>query len=100
MNEKKLQELIKRNKSIHFEDDFSQQEIWNEMYKILSNNLVETITYLDSASKDEIYYISSIYDDLSEHFKSQELIECMKRNSIRTGVNCKDDIEFAIKAMK
>lgn len=99
MNKERLQELVAKNKIIHLEDDSSQQDIWNEMIKILSNNLEETIAYLDSASKEEIYYISSIYDDLSERFKSKELIECMQRNAIRTGVDCNVDIEFALKAL-
>lgn len=99
MNKKRLQDLVEKNKIIHFEDDSSQQDIWNEMIKILSNNLEETITYLDSASKEEIYYISSIYDDLSERFKSKELIECMKRNATKTGVDCNADIEFALKTL-
>ena len=51
MNKERLQELVEKNKIIHFEDDSSQQDIWNEMFKILSNNLEETIAYLDSASK-------------------------------------------------
>lgn len=96
---KRLQELVEKNKIIHFEDDSSQQDTWNEMIKILSNNLEETIAYLDSASKEEIYYISSIYDDLSERFKSKELIECMKRNATRTGIDCNRDIEFALKTL-
>ena len=99
MNKERLQELVEKNKIIHFEDDSSQQDIWNEMFKILSNNLEETIAYLDSASKEEIYYISSIYDDLSERFKSKKFIECMQRNAIRTGVDCNVDIEFALKAL-
>lgn len=39
MNKERLQELVEKNKIIHFEDDSSQQDIWNEMIKILSNNL-------------------------------------------------------------
>ena len=99
MNEKRLKELIEKNKIINDEDDEAQKEIWDEMLLILSKNLNETITYFDHASKNEIYYISSVWDDLSEVFKSKELIECMKNNAKRTGVNCDVDIEYAIKAI-
>lgn len=33
------------------------------------------------------------------YFKSEELIECMKRNAIRNGVDCNVDIDYAIKAL-
>ena len=99
LNKERLQELVEKNKIIHFEDDYSQQDIWNEMIKILSNNLEETIAYLDSASKEEIYYISSIYDDLSEILKSKKLIKCIQRNATRTSADCNVDIEFVLKAL-
>ena len=99
MNKEKLAELIEKNKNIELEDDFAQNSIWNEMFEILSQNLNDTITFLDNISADELEYICSIFDDLSEHFKSQELIECMERNALRTGVDCSIDIEYAKKAL-
>lgn len=81
------------------EDDDAQQKIWDEMVSILSQNLDETINYLNSASIDEIYYISSVYDDLSGIFKSNELITCMEKNAERTGVDCDADIKFAKEAL-
>jgi len=99
MNEKRLLELVEKNKIIHIEDDDAQQKIWDEMISILSENINETIEFLNSASKDEIYYISSVYDDLSEIFKSIKLIECMEKNAQRTGVDCDADIKFAKEAL-
>lgn len=99
MNVKRLLELVEKNKIIYFEDDGAQKAIWDEMVSILSVNINETIEYLNSASKDEIYYISSVYDDLSEIFQSNELITCMEINAQRTGVDCAVDIEYAKKAL-
>ena len=99
MNKEKLVELIEKNKNIELEDDFTQNFIWNEMFEILSQNLNDTITFLDNSTAEELEYICSIFDDLSEHFKSQELIECMERNAARTGVDCSVDIEYAKKAL-
>lgn len=42
----------------------------------------------------------SIFDDLSEHFQSKELIECMEKNAKRTGFDCSVDIECAIEMLK
>ncbi len=54
-----------------------------QSYKIVSFNLDETIKYLDSISLEDIFYISSIFDDLSKPFKSKEFIECMERNATK-----------------
>ncbi len=70
------------------------------MYDILSDNLEGTIKYLDTISIEAISYVCSIFDDLSEHFQSIELIECMKRSAKRTGFDCSTDIECAIEMFK
>lgn len=100
MNIKKLEELIDENKKIELNDDCAQERIWHEMYDILSDNLEETMKYLDTISKEAISYVCSIFDDLSEHFQSIELIECMKRSAKRTGFDCSIDIECAIEMLK
>lgn len=100
MNIKKLEDLIEENKKIELNDDCAQERIWREMYDILSVNLEETIKYLDTISKEAISYVCSIFDDLSEHFQSIELIECMKRSAKRTGFDCSIDIECAIEMLK
>lgn len=99
MNKERLAELIEKNKNIDLEDDFAHNSIWKEMFEILSQNLNDTITFLDNITAAELEYIRSIFEDLSEHFKSQELIECMERNALRTGVDCSIDIEYAKKAL-
>lgn len=100
MNKERLNELLKRNEEIHYNDDCAQNEIWREMFDILSENLNETINYLDNCSKNQFYYICALFEDLSGHFRSLELIECMKRNAERTGVDCGVDIGCAENALK
>lgn len=68
MNIKRLKELVHENDKIELEDDYAQYDIWNEMYKIMSEDLEETIKYLDSAPAFDYEYICSVFDDLSEHF--------------------------------
>lgn len=100
MNEKRLRELIDRYAKAAADNDFESEYFWNESFKLLSVNLKDTITYLDNINAKDLFYIRSIFDDLSEHFQSINLIECMKRNAIRTNLNCDVDIECAIKALK
>lgn len=99
MNAERLRELIDRYAIADIENDIESDYFWKESFKILSINLNETITYLDSINAEDLFYIRSIFDDLSDYFQSSELIECMERNAIRTGVNCSVDIEYAKKAM-
>lgn len=99
MNVERLRELIDRYAIADVENDIESDYFWNESFKILSINLNETIAYLDSISANDLQYVKEIFDDLSEYFQSSELIECMERNAIRTGVDCSVDIEYAKKAM-
>lgn len=82
------------------EDDYAWEEIWKEMYEILSGNLDETIEYLDGAPAFDYEYICSVFDDLSEHFQSEEFIKCLERNMIRTDVDIQVDIDSAKEVMK
>lgn len=100
MNIERLKELINENKNIHMEDDMAQEQIWKEMLIILSENIDETMNYLDVTNKDDLSYICALFDDLSTHFQSQKLIDCMERNAKRTELNCWTDIEFAKKICK
>lgn len=77
-----------------------KKEFGKKCMIILSVNLNETMQYLDSISKEDISYVCSIFDDLSEHFQSKELIECMEKNAKRTGFDCSVDIECAIEMLK
>lgn len=99
MNLKKLRELIDRYSKADADNDSESDYFWSESFKILSINLKETIAYLDSISAYDLQFIKEIFDDLSEYFKSQELIECMERNAKRTGVDCDIDIKYAKEAL-
>ncbi len=92
---KKLKELINRYDKADPQNDFESEYFWKESFTILSIDLNETMKYLDKINANDIFYMSSIFDYLSEHFKSKELVECMERNAKRTGVDCFVSIEYA-----
>lgn len=85
---------------LHLEDDEARDKCWKEEIELFTKDLNTTIKCLDEIDKNAFYYVTSVFDDISRHFKSQELIECMKRNAIRTGVDCSVDIEYAIMEME
>ena len=96
MKIQELRKIIERyisNREVN--NEFETKLFWDESFKILSEDLNFTIDYLNTCDSEEFEVISEIFDDLSEHFKSQQLINCMEENAIRTDVDCKIDIEYA-----
>ena len=90
---------VRRKKNIDAQNDVLTEENHQKLLSIMKNSLSDMIDYLKDCSSESFYWISELFEDLSEHFKSQELIECMEKNAIRTGVNCSIDIEYAKKVL-
>lgn len=92
MNKDYLNQLITIGYK-QWKDDPQNEVVWEEtVNKVLSEltkDLTETIQYIDTCSKDELYFISQVFEELSEHFKSPELLNCVERN-----VNRFDDPEL------
>ena len=99
MNVDKVKELIQKRSKMDPQNDVLASQNQEQLLEIFKNNLTDSMEFLDSCSVEELYWISEIFDDLSEYFQSSELIECMERNAIRTGVDCSVDIEYAKKTM-
>ncbi len=99
MNVGKVKELIQERSKMDTQNDVLASQNQEQLLEIFKNNLTDSMKFLDSCSVEELYWISEIFDDLSKYFQSSELIECMERNVIRTGVDCSVDIEYDKKAM-
>lgn len=99
MNKEQIEILLEERKNIDAQNDVLTEENHQKLLSIMKNSLSDVIDYLNDCSSESFYWISELFEDLSEHFKSQELIECMERNALRTGVDCSDDIEYAKKAL-
>ena len=99
MNVGKVKELIQERSKMDTQNDVLASQNQEQLLEIFKNNLTDSMEFLDSCFAEELYWISEIFDDLSEYFQSSELIECMERNAIRTGVDCSVDIEYAKKAI-
>lgn len=95
----KIIKLIDKRCKLDNNDDFNYSEIRKEEFLLLTKNLDETICVLNNLDSNHYFYISENFEMISTHFKSKELIECMKRNAIRTGVDCSVDIDYAIRAL-
>lgn len=66
------------------------------MVKILSSNIYETIEYLENCSEEDLYFISEIFEDISEQLKSKEFIDCLRKLDIKfPDLDMTKDIDLA-----
>ena len=71
---------------------------WRKRIELLTEDLSQTIEYLDECSEKELWWNTDLLEELLEHFKSRELIECIERNIQR----CRDEetIEYLKEELK
>ncbi|MDE6233451.1 MAG: hypothetical protein K2M60_08935 [Lachnospiraceae bacterium] len=74
-----MDEIIVERKSKNIEDDYGIQNCWNKMIDVLSKDIYETVAYLENCSEEDIYFISEVFEDVSEQVKSKEYIKCLRR---------------------
>lgn len=98
-----MKELINSLKNADMNDHILIHDLWDKEIEVLSFSLDETINYLNAASEEDIYWCSEVWDDISRHFKSKELIDVMIKCKDKYPNIAKDleiDIKYAIEAMK
>ena len=87
--------LIEREKK-HINDGFGIEECWDKMVEILSKNTNETIEYLQNCSEEEIYFISEVFEDISDKLQSPEYILCLRELEKKfPNLNLKKDVDLA-----
>ncbi len=70
--------MLKKRKGLNINDDFGIAKCWNEMTVLLTQNENETIDYLNECNEDDLYYISEIFEDISEQLQSERFITCLR----------------------
>lgn len=81
--EERIRKLIEQRKKLNMNDDKGIQNCWEEITDILSDNEVNTITYLDNCSKDDVYWISEVFEDISQNLQWHKFIECLRRLDLK-----------------
>ena len=90
-----VENIIKERKKLH-PDDPRVIEKWKELIRIFVRDEEETIAYLYSCDKENIYWISEIFEDISEQLKSLRFIDCLEQLSIKfSDLNLEQDIMYA-----
>ncbi|GFH41955.1 hypothetical protein Hs30E_05060 [Lactococcus hodotermopsidis] len=74
-----MNKKLQNRKILNINDDFGIEKSWEEMVELLSQNEDSTINYLESVEKEDLYYISEIFEDLSEIFQSPKFISCLRK---------------------
>lgn len=100
MDNNKIERIIGERKKMH-PDDPRIMEKWNELTQIFIQNEESTIAYLNSCSKENIDWISEIFEDVSEQLQSSRFIECIEKLAIKySDLNLEQDILYAKEALK
>ncbi|AYE33969.1 hypothetical protein [Clostridium septicum] len=79
----RIKKVIEQRKKLNMNDDMGIQKCWEDITDILSENEEDTIAYLNNCDKDELYWISEVFEDISENLQSQEFIECLRRLDVK-----------------
>lgn len=91
-----MDNLIRERKNKHSEDDYGIYECWDKMTEILSQDIDETIQYLENCSEEDLYFISEIFEDISERVKSEKYISCLRKLDKKfPNLNMTRDIDIA-----
>lgn len=78
MVNEKIKIVLERRRMLHIEDDMGIQKCWNEIVEILVLDELSTIKYLNECTEQDIYFISEVFEDISERLQSKEFIKCLR----------------------
>ena len=99
MNEKDKNEiisLINWRKKLKNTEGIIENYYWKPMIEILSKNEKETVDFLKSCNDEKLYWISEIFEDISENFQSKDFVEFLKElQKQHPNVDMKQDIKYA-----
>lgn len=73
-----MDKILIERKEKYIEDDYGIQKCWDKMVEILSKDANQTIKYLQNCSEEDIYFISEVFEDISEQLQSPKYILCLR----------------------
>jgi len=90
-----IEKIIEERKKM-YPDDPRILEKWNELTQIFNKNEQNTIEYLNCCCKENIYWISEVFEDISEQLQSSRFIECIEKLAIKyPDLDLEQDILYA-----
>ena len=74
----RVNQVLEERREISLNYDYGVENSWEKLTAILTENEVKTINYLMGCSKDNVYWISEVFEDISERLQSRKFIECLR----------------------
>ena len=101
MNKQLLKQLVEEADRLDPQNEILEEENRQKRLNEMIKNLTDTIDYLNTCSEKELFWATEVLEDLSEHFKSKKLLECVKRNKNRFSNNeLQKQLEMVLGYMK
>ena len=92
--------ILKERKNLH-PDDPALIELWDRLTGIFIQDEDETIAYLKNCSKENVKWISEIFEDISLALQSTKFIDCIEELSEKyPDLDLYYDILFAKSSLK
>ena len=80
INRDEVEKVINERKNLN-PDDPRIMDRWEKLTSFFIQSEEDTIEYLNQCSLEDIYWISEVFEDISEQFKSPRFIECIEKLS-------------------
>ena len=97
-----MRKIVEEFKKINPNFDDLVDEYLKKEIELFNKSLKDTIFFLDNADEDSIVWTCTVWDSVSEHFKSKELIMHMEKCVYKYPSNKKIleiNLEYAKKAL-
>ena len=84
MNAINLREELNHRLSLHINDDYGLKESWKRITAILSEDVIETIDFINNDCTDEeFFWLSEVFSDVSEVVQSKQFVETLRSRLAR-----------------
>lgn len=76
LDREKIIDILCERALIDIEDPIIN-DIWDELTELLSVDICDTIDFLSNCTKEEIYFISEIFEDIYMNSQSEKFIDSL-----------------------
>ncbi len=93
-----IRAALQKRISIDDEWDYGVNQCWNEEIEILSRNINDTITFLETdCTADEFSWLSEVFEQIAKKTQSRAFVDCLYRVAKKYPDTCKEyHIDFVI----
>ena len=88
--------LVNWRKELKNSEGLIEEYYWKPLINILSKNEKGTIDFLKNCNDEILYWISEIFEDISEIFQSKDFVEFLKElQQQHPNADMEQDIKYA-----